>query len=142
VATVLIAAPEHLTILKSRPELADSIAFADADVLQALEAITSLRPDVVALEKVFADTSRGNALINRITADPSLKHCDIRIVMHQGGTEVVQRDLEPAPPAPPEPAPLSPLDYRGTRDSSPTPAAPSCVGPGLRPSRTCDRGCS
>lgn len=114
-ATVLIAAPEHLTILKSRPELADSIAFADADVLQALEAITSLRPDVVALEKVFADTSRGNALINRITADPSLKHCDIRIVMHQGGTEVVQRDLEPAPPAPPEPAPLSPLDYRGTR---------------------------
>jgi hypothetical protein len=115
VATVLIAAPEHLTILKSRPELADSIAFADADVLQALEAITSLRPDVVALEKVFADTSRGNALINRITADPSLKHCDIRIVMHQGGTEVVQRDLEPAPPAPPEPAPLSPLDYRGTR---------------------------
>jgi len=116
VATVLIAAPEHLTVLKSRPELADSIAFADADVLQALEAITSLRPEVVALEKVFADTSRGAALINRIQADPSLKQCDIRIVMHQGGTEVVARDPEPAPPAAaPERVPLSPLDYRGTR---------------------------
>ena len=65
-----------------------------ADVLQALEAITSLRPDVVALEKVFADTSRGNALINRIKADPSLKHCDIRIVMHQGGAEAAWEDAE------------------------------------------------
>lgn len=115
-ATVLIAAPEHLTILKARPELSDSLTFADSDVLQALEAITSLRPEVVALEKVFADTSRGTALINRIQADPSLKHCDIRIVMHQGGTEVVQRDPEPeAAAAAPERVPLSPVDYRGTR---------------------------
>jgi hypothetical protein len=115
VATVLIAAPEHLPILKARPELGDSLAFADSDVLQALEAITSLRPEVVALEKVFADTSRGTALINRIQADPSLKHCDVRIVMHQGGTEVVQRDPEPEAPVTPERVPLSPVDYRGTR---------------------------
>jgi len=117
VATVLIAAPEHLTILKSRPELGDSITFADADVLQALEAITSLRPAVVALEKVFADTSRGAALITRIQADPSLAQCDIRIVMHQGGTEVLSRDPEPETEAStaPEPVPLSPVDYRGTR---------------------------
>ena len=114
-AIVLIAAPEHLSILKARHELGDSIAFADSDVLQALEAITSLRPEVVALEKVFADTSRGTALMNRIQADPSLKHCDIRIVMHQGGTEVVQRDPEPEPPGAPERVPLSPVDYRGTR---------------------------
>jgi len=114
VATVLIAAPEHLPILKSRPELADSISFADADVLQALEAITSLRPAVVALEKVFADSSRGAALINRIEADPSLKECDIRIVMHQGGTEVVQREPDPVYEVPPV-EPLSPVDYRGTR---------------------------
>ena len=114
-ATVLIAAPEHLSILKARPELGDSVAFADSDVLQALEAITNLRPDVVALEKVFADTSRGTALINRIQADPSLKHCDIRVVMHQGGTDVVQRDPEVEPLAAPDRAPLSPVDYRGTR---------------------------
>ena len=114
-ATVLIAAPEHLSILKARPELGDSVAFADSDVLQALEAITNLRPDVVALEKVFADTSRGTALINRIQADPSLKHCDIRVVMHQGGTDVVQRDPEVEPVAAPDRAPLSPVDYRGTR---------------------------
>lgn len=115
VATVLIAAQEHLTILKSRPELGDSITFADSDVLQALEAITSLRPAVVVLEKVFADTSRGAALINRIQADPSLKPCDIRIVMHQDGTEVVSRDPEPEASTAPEPVPLSPVDYRGTR---------------------------
>ena len=114
-ATVLIAAPEHLPILKARPELSDSTAFADSDVLQALEAITNLRPEVVALEKVFADTSRGTALINRIQADPLLKHCDIRVVMHQGGTEAVQRDPEAELFAPPERAPLSPVDYRGTR---------------------------
>ena len=113
VATVLIAAPEHLSILKSRPELADSISFPDADVLQALEAITSLRPAVVALEKVFADTSRGAALINRIQADPSLKECDIRIVMHQGGTEIVPREPDPVYVVPTET--LSPVDYRGTR---------------------------
>ena len=114
-STVLIAAPEHLTDLKTRPELGEAIAFADADVLQALEAITSLRPDVVALEKQFADTSRGAALINRIKADPSLKQCDIRVVLHKGGSETVERDQPAAPGLVPDTAVLSPLDYRGTR---------------------------
>jgi hypothetical protein len=113
VATVLIAAPEYLTALKTRRELADAIAFADADVLQALEAITSLRPAVVALEKQFADTSRGSALINRINADPSLKHCDIQIVLHEGSSHTLARGPDAAPGL--DAAPLSPLDYQGTR---------------------------
>jgi CheY-like chemotaxis protein len=94
---VLIAAPAHLAALKARPELGEIIAFADADVLQALEAITSLRPDVVALEKMFADTSRGAALINRIKADPTLKHCEVRLVLHDGG-EAVIHELDKTPP--------------------------------------------
>ena len=114
-STVLIAAPEHLSDLKARPELGEAIAFADADVLQALEAITSLRPAVVALEKLFADTYRGAALINRIKADPSLKQCDIRIVLHKGGSETVEHGQPAAPGLVPDTAVLSPLDYRGTR---------------------------
>jgi hypothetical protein len=115
VATVLIAAPGHLTVLKGRPEFGDAIAFADADVLQALEAITSLHPAVVALEKQFADTSRGAALINRIKADPSLKECDIRVVLHDGGSSLVEREEPPVHEIGPDSTPPSPLDYRGTR---------------------------
>ena len=36
--------------------------------------------EVVLLDRLFADTSRGTALINRIKADPSLGNCEIRIV--------------------------------------------------------------
>jgi CheY-like chemotaxis protein len=113
VATVLIAAPEYLTVLKARPELGDAIAFADADVLQALEAITSLRPAVVVLEKQFADTSRGAALINRIKADQSLRPCDIQIVLH-GGHAIEHVQTAPEPAVQDAPA-LAPIDYRGTR---------------------------
>jgi hypothetical protein len=114
VTTVLIAAPAHLTTLRERPELGDIIAFADADVLQALEAITSLRPDVIALEKQFADTSRGSALINRIEADPSLKGCEVRLVLHDGG-DIMRRADDAAPEVSAPPASPAPLDFRGTR---------------------------
>jgi hypothetical protein len=115
VATVLIAAPTYLPTLTARPQLKDAIAFAEGDVLQALEAITTGRPDVVVLEKQFADTSRGTALINRIKADPTLKHCDIQVVLHDGGTESVVREPEPVVTLAPDTTSLSPLDYRGTR---------------------------
>ena len=56
------------------------LAFADVEALRALEAITKRRPAVVALERVFAGTPRGAALINRIKADPSLQQSEIRVV--------------------------------------------------------------
>ena len=113
-STVLIAAPEDLTALTARPDLGDAIAFADVDVLQALEAITSLHPAAVVIEKQFADTPRGSALINRITADPSLKSCAIRIVVHERGDTGAPPPAVP-PGLVPDHAALSPLDYRGTR---------------------------
>lgn len=79
-ATVLIAAAEHIASLKEREELVDTIMFSEAEALKALDAITRQRPDVVLLDRLFADTSRGTALINRIKADPSLGNCEIRIV--------------------------------------------------------------
>jgi len=79
-AIVLIAAVQHLASLKEREELVDTIMFSDAEALKALDVITRQRPDIVLLDRLFAETSRGTALINRIKADPSLGACEIRIV--------------------------------------------------------------
>jgi hypothetical protein len=126
--TVLIAAPEHLQALKEHG-FADALAFSDADALKALEAITREKPPVVALERLFAATSRGAALIKRIKADPSLARCEITIVTDDGTALTPKKKKnEAAPAAPPAPkkeaaapapaavvAPPAPLDQRGTR---------------------------
>lgn len=121
-STVLIAAPEHLPALTSRPDLAGAQAFNDGEALRALEAITRNRPKVVVLESLFAATPRGSALINRIKADPKLASCEVRIVAHD--SEYVRTTVVPASPpadegegtiavveAPPEEG----LDAAGTR---------------------------
>jgi len=128
--TVLIAAPEHLPALKEHGGFADALAFSDADALKALEAITREKPRVIALEKMFAATSRGAALIKRIKADPSLTGCEIKIVANDGKPLTAKKAKKDAPaaaaaaPAPveEEPAPAvtisapgAPLDQRGTR---------------------------
>jgi len=107
-------------VLKAREDFSDAQAFSDSDALRALEVITRKRPDVVALERGFAATTRGAALINRIKADPKLSSCEIRIVAHDSA-------YSRAPAAPPEaaadgaavavaaPATAEPLDMRGTR---------------------------
>jgi PilZ domain len=106
--TVIVAAPEHLPALQEQGDFVDALAFSDADALKALEAITRERPKVIALEKQFAATSRGVALIKRIKADPKLRKCEIRIVSHEG----VQ---QPDPASQPVDAAPVKLDQRGTR---------------------------
>ena len=126
--TVLIAAPEHLPALKEHG-FADALAFSDADALKALEAITREKPRVIALEKMFAATSRGAALIKRIKADPSLIGCEIKIVADDGKPLTAKKAKKDAPAAAAAPAPVeeepapavtisapaAPLDQRGTR---------------------------
>ena len=56
------------------------LAFTDADALRALDVITKRRPILVALERGFAATPRGAALISRIQADPTLAQSEIRVV--------------------------------------------------------------
>jgi hypothetical protein len=126
---VLIATAEVLPKLTQRaadPE-SEVLAFTDADALRALETITKRRPALVALERVFAATPRGAALINRIKADPSLTQVEVRVVSHDA--EFVrprkQVGFDTSPATPPEPieldtlvapvAPKAPLDQRGTR---------------------------
>ena len=120
--TVLIASPEHLSALKAREDLDGAETFSDADALRALEVITRQRPAVIALERLFAATSRGAALINRIKADPSLSGCEIRIVAHDTAYSRVSRKpadgqagVAPAAIAEAPPPDAAPLDQRGTR---------------------------
>jgi CHASE2 domain-containing sensor protein len=107
VSTVLIASSEHLNALKDRSDLGQAQAFSDLDALRALDVITQQRPSVIALERLFAATSRGAALINRIKADPGLTACEIRIVTHESPRTQVA--------ATPASEPVAPLDQRGTR---------------------------
>src|SRR5688572_4145921 len=105
--------------------------FADAEALKALDLITRQRPDIVLLDRVFADTTRGVALINRIKADPSLGGCEIRIVEDNRSYSQVpsQRTVEAAAVAASidhmapivieelPTAPAVPLDQVGTRQA-------------------------
>ena len=128
--TVLIASADVLTSLSERLEIGDGeiVSFTDADALRALEAITSRKPAVVALERQFASTPRGTALINRIKADPGLKRTEIRVVAAHSEVPRGSADRAGKLPAPgggievgtvtagaPPPAAVQPLDQRGTR---------------------------
>ena len=109
--TVLIAAADRLAALQQQTEFSDADAFADTDALKALDAITRQRPSVIVIEQPFAASARGTALINRITADPSLATCAIRILEADGA-------LSPGPAGPSDSATtvaIAAIDQRGTR---------------------------
>jgi hypothetical protein len=104
-----VAAADLLPTLKERTAAANGelLAFSDADALLAFQTIMQRRPKVVALERMFAVTPRGAALINRIKADPTLRDAEIRVVAHNSDyTRVVPRQAPPGAPV---------LDQRGTR---------------------------
>ena len=128
--TVLIAAPDLLPALRKRTAGADAhgelLTFANADALRALDVITKRRPAIVALERLFAATPRGAALINRIKADPTLAKSEIRVVSHDTDYTRIspRRSSEVGPgtaaasastPSLPEDVSAPALDQRGTR---------------------------
>jgi PilZ domain-containing protein len=100
------------------------LAFTDVDSLRALEVITTRRPQRVTLERLFAATPRGAALIDRITSDPSLVDSEIQVIAHDTDySHVLQRQPDrlalqgsgsSTAAAPAAPA-VAPLDQRGTR---------------------------
>ena len=129
-STVLIGATDVMPALREQLEGgADALTFADSEPLEALKAITAHRPPLIVLERLFAATPRGAALINRIKSDPSLTHVEVRGVSHSGdyvrtvsrpaplsATAPALSAIEPAaPPAVTEPAEPNPLDWHGTR---------------------------
>ena len=67
------------------------LAFADTEPIQALQAILEHVPNVIVLERLFAATPRGAALINRIKTDPQLTRAEVRVMSHTGDyTRVVR----------------------------------------------------
>jgi hypothetical protein len=109
--TIVIGGRDFLAALKERAGAVNGevLAFSDVEALRALETITRRKPTVVALERLFALTPRGAALIQRIKADPTLRLSEIRVLEHNSDyTRVIPRQA-PAAPAPPA------LDQRGTR---------------------------
>jgi hypothetical protein len=135
---VVIAASNLMPSLRER--LADDgelIVFPDTEPIQALQAILEHKPSLIVLERLFAATPRGAALINRIKNDPQLGHSEMRVMSHSGDyLRVVAKPTSPppaasepaaardgaavateAPPAPPLAAepPARPLDWHGTR---------------------------
>ena len=130
---VVIAATNLMPALQER--LADQgelLAFADTEPIQALQAILEQRPSLIVLERLFAATPRGAALINRIKTDPQLSNAEVRVMSHTGDytRQVAKPSKVDAPPpetsntgggsstsvavAPAEPA-TRPLDWHGTR---------------------------
>lgn len=115
--TVLIANADLLDSLKQRTEAdgGDLLAFSDADALRALDVIKERQPVLVALERLFAATPRGAALIHRIKADPSLMESEIRVVSHDSDDIYVSRQ-RPGAGSPSATAEFDPtLDPSGTR---------------------------
>jgi hypothetical protein len=82
---VVIAATNLMPALQERlAGEGDLLAFADTEPIQALQAILEHRPGLVVLERLFAATPRGAALINRIKNDPVLGGAEVRVMSHNG----------------------------------------------------------
>ena len=118
-ATVLIAPAARLPALQALDGLSGALAFSDKEALRALEVITDQRPALVAIDQLFAASSRGSALIDRIKADPALTSCEIRIVVleQSGSTNDEATAAANAAAIEPTVAPCMMLDHEGTRRS-------------------------
>lgn len=121
--TVVIAPPDLLPRIVGRltPQGGDITALPDTDIHAAIEQAVTLAPDRVAVERLFAATSRGAALLARLKADPALAHTEFRIVSHDSDYWRVSPrrsapgDAVPQVAPPPPPSAPAPLDQHGTR---------------------------
>jgi CheY-like chemotaxis protein len=143
-AALIIAAQNLMPALRERIEAeGEVLTFADTEPIQALQAILEQRPTLIVLERLFAATPRGAALINRIKSDPQLGASEVRVMSHTGeySRQVVKPSIvatasvaastttapasaraepdeapEEAPEdTPQEEPPSRPLDWHGTR---------------------------
>jgi PilZ domain len=100
-ATAVIIAALNLTpaLTERLADEGELLTFADTEPIQALQTILEQRPRLIVLERLFAATPRGAALINRIKTDPQVSQSEIRVMSHTGDyTRVVSRGAvaEPA----------------------------------------------
>jgi hypothetical protein len=129
-AALVIAADNLMPALRDRVRVDGDIAtFSDTEPIQALQAIMDQRPILVVLERLFAATPRGAALINRIKSDPQLAATEVRVMSHTG--DYSRQVVKPSAVAAPQPVAAGgtqanasgvateevpkPLDWHGTR---------------------------
>src|SRR5215211_7098143 len=101
-AALIIGAQNLMPALRTHVKVeGDVVTFADTEPIQALQTIMEQRPGLVVLERLFAATPRGAALINRIKSDPALAHAEVRVMSHTGDytRQVVKPSAVGAPPA-------------------------------------------
>jgi hypothetical protein len=95
---ILIAAPDLVPALRKRLSgETEVVSFGDSEPLRALQAIVSRQPEVVALERIFAASPRGAALIARIKSDPALADTEIRVLSHDSSYQRVSPRRHAAP---------------------------------------------
>jgi hypothetical protein len=118
--TVVIAPADLMQPLcdRLRSPASELVTCLDSDIPGAIETVVQRRPAEVAIERVFASTSRGAALVGRLKADPALVDVEIRIVAHDSDYSRVSPrravgDGTDGGVAVAAPAPA--LDQRGTR---------------------------
>jgi hypothetical protein len=92
---LVIAAHNLMPALCERIGVDDCLQFQDTEPIQALQAILEHRPSLIVLERLFAATPRGAALINRIKSDPQLGTCEVRVMSHTG--DYMRQVVKPAP---------------------------------------------
>src|SRR3954469_7617960 len=130
-AALVIAAENLMPALLERLKVdGDVLEFPDTEPIQALQAIMDQRPSLVVLDRLFAATPRGAALVNRIKSDPQLANAEVRVMSHTG--DYSRQVVKPTVVATPAPQPVAagaqpsasnvatedaprPLDWHGTR---------------------------
>jgi hypothetical protein len=114
---VLIGPADALPGLRERLDSSAEVnTFTDAEALEALDHIIRVKPSLVAMQEEFANSSRGQALINRIKDDGALKNCEVRVMARDAAKNrvAVKRGSHGgAAVALDEPKPA--LDQKGTR---------------------------
>src|SRR5688572_24396130 len=122
---VVIAASNLMPSLRERlADDGDLVVFPDTEPIQALQAILEHRPGLIVLERLFAATPRGAALINRIKNDPQLGHAEVRVMSHSGDyLRVVSKPSGTAPAPAKAPAPEPAAQSDGAALATETPAA-------------------
>ncbi len=123
---VLIGPLDSLPALQERLDpKADVQTFTDTEALEALDHIIRTKPALVAMQDQFADSSRGQALINRIKDDVALATVEVRVMAKNaaqnriavkrgtagGGSAAVAMAEKPKPA----------LDLKGTRRAARVP---------------------
>jgi hypothetical protein len=114
---VLIGPADALPGLQERLDPSAEVqTFTESEALEALDHIIKTKPALVAMHDEFSDSSRGQALINRIKDDATLSDVEVRVMAanaaqnrvavkrgSHGGTAVAVDEPKPA------------LDQKGTR---------------------------